>query len=123
MREYYMVASDGALYDTRLADWSNNPVRENYNTHHAAINSIADIKATLRAGPVAWPGCYPLYFVTTDGAALSFDAVRENFYQVCYSHMHGINDGWRIAACDINFEDTELYCDHTNEKIPSAYGE
>jgi hypothetical protein len=28
--------------------------------------------------PYAWPGGYPRYFITNDGAALSYDAAREN---------------------------------------------
>jgi hypothetical protein len=28
--------------------------------------------------PYAWPGGYPRYFITNDGAALSYNAAREN---------------------------------------------
>ena len=28
-----------------------------------------------------------------------------------------------VVACEVNYEDTELYADHTGEKIESAYGE
>jgi hypothetical protein len=82
-----------------------------------------DLKKQLRAGEFAWPGGYPLYFVTDDGAALSFDAVRENIRSVLWSMRHGVNDGWRVIGCDVNWEDPSLYCDHTGARIPSAYAE
>jgi hypothetical protein len=74
--------------------------------------------------PYAWPGGYPRYFICSDGAALSFaaasdcvdlirDAIAEN----------DTNSGWRVIGCDINWEDAELYCDHTGERIESAYAE
>jgi hypothetical protein len=31
--------------------------------------------------------------------------------------------GWRIVAYDVNWEDADLTCDHTGEKIESAYAE
>lgn len=82
-----------------------------------------EIKERLRAGNWAWPGGYPLYFIANDGGALSFAAVRANWRRVCHSVRHKMNDGWRVIGCEINHEDNDLYCAHTNEKIPSAYGE
>lgn len=85
--------------------------------------TLAAIKTELRAGRFAWPGGYPKYFVTCDGVALSFDAVRAEWRNIVWSHLHGCNDGWLLAGVDINYEDANLYCDHTNERIESAYGE
>ncbi len=87
--------------------------------------TLAEIKTALRAGPYAWPGGYPVYFVTSDGAALSFDAVKQEWRNVVQAHLcPGYRrSGWFIAAYDINWEDPELYCDHTNQRIESAYAE
>ncbi len=82
-----------------------------------------DLKAQLRSGAFAGPGGYPLYFITDDCAALSFDAVRENLRSVLWSIRNEVNDGWRVIGCAVNWEDASLYCEHTGEKIPSAYGE
>jgi hypothetical protein len=82
-----------------------------------------DLKNQLRSGPFAWPGGYPLYFITDDGAALSFNAVRENLRSVIWSIRHGVNDGWRVVGCDVNWEDPKLFCDHTGNRIESAYAE
>ena len=82
-----------------------------------------DLKAQLRAGEYAWPGGYPLFFITTDGAALSFEATRANLRSVFDSMRNGIDDGWRIVGCDVNWEDASLFCDHTGKRIESAYAE
>ena len=85
--------------------------------------STALIKKHLRNGKYYWPGGYPAYFVTSDGAALSFEAVKDNWWLVCYSVRNNLNDGWQVAGVDINWEDSNLYCDHTGDRIESAYGD
>jgi hypothetical protein len=72
--------------------------------------------------PYAWPGGYPRYFITNDGAALSYDAARENRQIIEQSISEGCNDGWQVVACEINWE-SELICDHTSKLIESAYGD
>lgn len=81
------------------------------------------LREQLRQGDWAWPGGYPLHFITSDGAALSFEAVRENIKSVIWSMRHGANDGWRVIGCEVNWEDSDMTCAHTGEPIPSAYGE
>ena len=71
--------------------------------------------------PYVWPGGYPRYFITNDGAAFSFDAARENRQIIEQSISEGCNDGWQVVACEINWEDSSLTCDHTNKPIESAY--
>ena len=85
------------------------------------IKTLSDFRAAMRNGPYAWPGGYPLYFVTNDGAALSFEAVRENLRLVIDSIANDMRDGWRVIACDVNWEDDSLLCDHTHKPIPCAY--
>ena len=72
-----------------------------------------EVKRELRDGPYAWPGGYPKYFVTLDGACLSFDAMRECFRE----------EARAVAGVQVNWEDDDLTCDHTGKHIPSAYGE
>ena len=85
--------------------------------------TIAQLKQQLRSGDHAWPGGYPLYFVADDGATLSFASVRENFRQVIESMRDRLRDGWGVIGCEVNWEDPELYCDNSGERIPSAYAE
>ena len=119
--EHLFVATDGALHDTRIANWSANMVRSNYSKTHMAIRSTNDFKATLRAGAYAWPGGYSLYLICSDGAALCFACGRREARNIIDAIDHKDGSGWRVLACDINYEDTELFCDHCSEQIESAY--
>jgi allophanate hydrolase subunit 1 len=87
------------------------------------IKTVHDLRRALRAGPYAWPGGYPLYFVADDAQALSFRTVRENLRRVLESVAYRENDGWRVVAIEVNYEDNELVCAHTGEPIESAYGD
>lgn len=64
-------------------------------------------------------GCYPRYAVTDDGGALC--------HKCCQTESRSIGstyggDGWAVIGIEINWEDTELHCDHCGERIESAYG-
>jgi len=121
--EHLFIGDGGELFDTRIENWTSKPLRKNYCRSHQHINTVTDLKATLRNGSYAWPGGYPMYFITSDGGALSFDSVREELRNVVDSIKTKCNDGWRVVACDINWEDGNLVDDHSNERIESAYAE
>jgi len=87
------------------------------------INSISDFRRAYRTGPYAWPGGYPCYFVTSDGAALSWSAARYNRRAILEAIATNARDGWKVIGVDVNWEDPALYCDATGERIPSAYAE
>jgi hypothetical protein len=88
------------------------------------IETISDFRAAIRSGPYAWPGGYPLYFVTSDGAALSFKAAKAERRQILEAlRNNDRSSGWHVCGMDINWENSSLYCDHTNERIESAYAE
>ena len=88
------------------------------------IDTICDFRAAMRHGPYAWPGGYPVFFVTSDGAALSFQAAKQERRSIIDAIANKRTwTGWRIVGLDINWEDTELYCDHTGQQIESAYGQ
>jgi len=85
--------------------------------------TIGDFRVAMRRGPYAWPGGYPCYFITSDGAALSFAVARENCGAILRA-IHGRSgDGWRVIGVAINWEDPELFCDHSGARIPSAYAD
>lgn len=122
--EYLFASGDGKLYDTRDADWAHKrPLRHHYSGAYSQITGLNEVKAALRAGAYAWPGGYPQYFVTRDGGALSFDAVREQLRNVAWDHLNDASTGWRIDHIAINYEDADLVCDHTGKRIPAAYGD
>lgn len=86
------------------------------------IKTVSDFRAAIRQGAYAWPGGYPIYFVTADGAAISFKAAKEEARQIIGAIGHNETwSGWRIVAADINWEDASLTCDHTGEPIECAY--
>jgi hypothetical protein len=87
------------------------------------IENTKKLHEVLKSGPYAWPGGYPLFFITSDGAALSFEAVNQEIESVQDSIDTKCQDGWQVVAVDVNWEDENLLCDHTGEKIQSAYGE
>ena len=85
--------------------------------------TLHDLVSDLRGGKYTSVGSYPKYWITSDGGALSYEAIRENIMQVGRSTRDGAKDGWCVVACAINYEDPELFCDHTGNRIESAYAE
>ena len=85
------------------------------------INSISDFRKAIRNGAYAWPGGYPLYFIASDGEALSFKTAKAERRLILEAIRDHDNSGWRVVAMDINWEDTELVCAHSGERIESAY--
>jgi hypothetical protein len=71
----------------------------------------------------AWPGGYPVYYVTKDGAALCVECVNKNIREIVENTLEDGRTGWEVAAGDVNWEDAELYCDNCNKRIESAYAE
>ena len=87
------------------------------------IKTKEDFKKALESGPYAWPGGYPLYFIMGDGEAMSFEAVRENADRIERQLCDPVPDlDWLPVALEVNWEDQDLLCAHTFERIPSAYG-
>lgn len=74
----------------------------------------------------AWPGGYPLFYCFKDGGVICPDCVNANVAEIdCANrggHCHNSHGGWAVDACEINWEDDDLVCDHCHKKIESAYG-
>lgn len=69
----------------------------------------------------AWPGGYPVYYVTKDCGVLCPDCAR----MADREGLTGDPDDsqWFIVGTDINWEDPDLTCDHCSKRIESAYAE
>lgn len=95
--------------------------------------------ASLRDGAYAHGG-YPKYWLTDDGETLSHAGVLDQLGRSarasraaergydradrdCAQFYTEYEHGWAIVGCDINWEDPDMQCAHTNERIPSAYAE
>lgn len=122
--DYLFTSSvDGGLYDTRMPNWSHNtPLRAIYCRTFERIDNTLQLRATLRAGPVAWPGCYPLVFLCADGECLAFETVREEYRLCARAIRDHDNSGWRIVGCFVHWEGEPIVCAHSGRMIASAYG-
>lgn len=88
------------------------------------INTVQEFGAVLKQGPYAWPGGYPIYFMTEDGAYISFaNAWKERAGIARAIIDKDKSSGWRVVGYDVNWEDPELFDDHTGSRIESAYAE
>ena len=87
------------------------------------IANTRDLAEAFRQGPFSSYGCYPLFFLTSDGEALSHAAVRANYAAIVAAIREDLHDGWRVVGHDVNWEDPELFCADTGARIESAYAE
>ena len=72
----------------------------------------------LVRSPYVFPGGYPLFAITSDGACLCKSC--------CSTERESIgtttgSDGWRVTGLDVNWEDPTLHCDHCGDTVESAY--
>jgi len=84
------------------------------------VIELASLESSKLEG-YAWPGGYPLFYITQDGGALCPDCAREAESEGLTSDPD--DPQWYIIACQTNLENTTLYCDHCNKHIESAYGD
>ena len=87
-------------------------MQTNYRASAAVRQYIGDNFEDGALPAYAWPGGYPLYYVTDQGNVL------------CPAHANVESDyaDELIDGADVNWEDAALYCEH-GERIPSAYAE
>src|SRR5690606_10883614 len=92
------------------------------------INSTKELFAALR-GPAAHDWSmhgYPLYFLTADGGTLKPSTVLENIGEVgratrdYFRRRYG-DPAWVVVGWDVNWEDPDMYDDHTGARIAPAY--
>jgi hypothetical protein len=68
----------------------------------------------------AWPGGYPVFYLDNECNCLCPNCANEQEDENSEPDAIVV---WTIEACDINYEDPNLYCDHCNQRIESAYAE
>jgi hypothetical protein len=121
LADYFFINSNGDLFDTRKAGWSGEALRKGYKFLYSDIETLSQVKACLRHGALTEMGGSPVYFITSDNCALSFEAASEEFYQVSWDFINDASTGWRIVACVVNYEDAWLLCEHSGKSIPCVY--
>ncbi len=60
----------------------------------------------------AWPGGYPIFYLDSENNVLCPSCANQNDEYTA-----------PIVAHDCNWEDPDLYCDHCDNRIESAYAE
>jgi hypothetical protein len=67
----------------------------------------------------AWPGGYDIFNVVADGGVLCVDCSNKEFPRT----LDAEDEQFHVVGQDCNWEDPQLYCDHCNRRIPSAYAD
>lgn len=70
----------------------------------------------------AWPGGYPVLYVTDDGGALCPPCANGGNGSEASPDAEP-RSGWRIVAGDIHYEGAPAVCDHCGTATASAYGD
>lgn len=86
------------------------------------LAALQAVKAAIRQ-PYAWPGGYPLYVCMADGESLSVEAARANWREIVWDMLNAPYGIWNVAGVEINWEDPDLFCCHSGDRIESAYAE
>ena len=69
----------------------------------------------------AWPGGYPVVYLTDDGATLCAPcANRENGSEADPRGVPG--SGWLLVAGNVHWQGEPEACDHCGDRVESAYG-
>jgi hypothetical protein len=77
------------------------------------VSSRADVLRRVGGEPgqgwpaFAWPGGYPIGYVTDDGAVLCAGCMEDPTNPI---HFGGVADGWRIEGADVLYEGGEDGC-------------
>ena len=64
---------------------------------------------------------YPLFYHMADGGILCPSCMQEAYDENLTSDPD--DKQWYVVECSVNWEDTNLTCEHCNERIESAYGD
>ncbi len=79
------------------------------------LDEIRDSRGKLPA--YAWPGGYPMYYLTNDNDVLCPKCAND------YTPERDNEDQLKPVAYDVNYEDPQLFCEHCTARIESAYAE
>jgi DNA-directed RNA polymerase subunit RPC12/RpoP len=71
----------------------------------------------------AFPGGYPLYYLTADDGILCPDCANGDNGSEAQNPECQDDRQWRIVCADIHYEGEPITCDHCSAQIESAYRE
>ena len=70
----------------------------------------------------AWPGGYPIFYMTADNAIICPDCANGKNGSECQNPDYQDDKSWRLVASEVHWEGQALTCEHCNAQIESAYG-
>ena len=85
--------------------------------------TVRDLIRDVRGGSYSSVGCYPLFFLTSDGETMCPPCVKANLWQVGRETRDKSRSDWAIVGHGANWEDPDMFCCHCNKRIESAYAE
>lgn len=65
---------------------------------------------------------YDYHFIMADGEPMSFEAALDNAGLIRNAIIENMSDQWQIVGRDINYEDQDMVCVQTGERIEPACG-
>ncbi len=71
----------------------------------------------------AWPGGYPLVYLTRDCAELCPACANGENGSMCCDPDCQDDEQWELIAVDVHYEGAPIQCAHCNKMVESAYGE
>lgn len=82
------------------------------------IDTVFDFRRAVRMGPYAWPGGYPLAYVTGDGATLCHACATSERRSIADSISTRCDDGWLVIAVEsTDSYDDVVTCDNCGTDI------
>lgn len=70
----------------------------------------------------AWPGGYPVIYVTDDGGTLCPGCANGENGSLA-SEDADPHSGWKLEGADVHWEGPPEVCDHCGANVDSAYGD
>ena len=92
-------------------------LRRDYAKHYTEIEILNQFKSSIRAGKYVWPDGYEVYFIYGDGSTCCYDCAIAEYEQIVSDWIVGFDATFRIAGCDINFENTNTFCVHCGQQV------
>jgi hypothetical protein len=89
------------------------------------ITNATNLASAFRQGGCTWPGGYPLYLLTSDGAVLCRQCFKTEYPLILESLRDTQTEsGWHPAALLVLWEteDGPELCAHCSCELESAYG-
>jgi hypothetical protein len=77
--------------------------------------------ASLREGRCTSVGTYPKYWILGDGDVISYSEARRGAARIGRAITR--QEKWAPSRVEVNWENPDLYCDWSGERIESAYAE